>query len=82
MLTGTDAKREKKSLRLYPNPAQNKVTVYSPVAGNLTIFNALGQKVQTRSVVSGQNHLDISRLPQGMYWIKMQGMAEEKLVVE
>jgi uncharacterized repeat protein (TIGR02543 family) len=73
---------DKKALRIFPNPAQNKVTVFSPVAGNLTIFNALGQKVETRSVVSGQNHLDISRLPQGMYWIKMQGMAEEKLVVE
>jgi hypothetical protein len=82
VLTGTNAKMEKKSLRLYPNPAQNKVTVFSPVAGELIIFNALGQKVQTRSVVNGQNHLDISGLPQGMYWIKMQGMAEEKLVVE
>jgi hypothetical protein len=82
VLTETNAKMEKKNLRLYPNPAQNKVTVFSPMEGNLTILNALGQKVQTQSVISGQNHLDISRLPQGMYWIKMQGMAEEKLVVE
>jgi hypothetical protein len=73
---------KKEKMSLFPNPAQNKVTVYSPVAGELIIFNALGQKVATQSVVVGQNQLDILGLPKGMYWIKMQGMAEEKLVVE
>jgi hypothetical protein len=52
------------------------------VAGELELFNALGQKLKTQSILIGQSRLDVSGLPKGMYWIKMQGMTEEKLVVE
>jgi hypothetical protein len=73
---------KKEEMSLFPNPAQTSATVFSPVAGELELFNALGQKVKTQSILIGQSCLDVSGLPKGIYWIKVQGMGEEKLVVE
>jgi hypothetical protein len=82
VLTSNVGAIQKKALRIFPNPAQTSATVFSPQAGELELYNAMGQKVKTQTILNGQNRLDVSGLPKGMYWIKMQGMAEEKLVVE
>jgi hypothetical protein len=82
VLTSNVGAIQKKALRIFPNPAQTSATVFSPQAGELELYNAMGQKVKSQTTLIGQNHLDVSGLPKGMYWIRMEDMTEEKLIVE
>jgi hypothetical protein len=82
VLTETNTSLHSKTLHLYPNPAKNQVVVYSPASGILEIFNAMGQRVKTLTILKGPNHLDISSLPKGMYQVRMEGLNVEKLIVE
>ncbi len=63
---------------LFPNPARHTVTVSlaSPfvVGDRLELFNALGQRLQTLRVGSGQRQLDVdvSALPAGPYFFRLR----------
>jgi hypothetical protein len=81
VLTGSESNLVQKKLSIYPNPATNRVSVYSPAAGELELINALGQKVKTQSILSGRNEVNISGLPKGMYQVRMEEYVI-KLMVE
>jgi hypothetical protein len=72
----------KKRLHLFPNPARSAVAVFSPEAGQLEIYNSMAQKVKTQYMLKGQNILNISGLSNGLYWIKVVGFPDEKLIIE
>lgn len=60
-----------KSLKVYPNPAQDRVTISLPTnveLENITIYNLLGQKVMT----SQDSILNVSELASGQYIIQVQ----------
>jgi hypothetical protein len=82
VLTSSENKQVQKKLRIYPNPAKNRISVYSPAVGELELFNALGQKVKSQSILSGHNEVNFSGLPKGMYQVRMEDQNVEKLVVE
>jgi hypothetical protein len=53
-------------ITLYPNPAQDIVSIASPIkVKTLDIFNMVGQKVLT----SNSKTFNVIELPQGMYFI-------------
>jgi hypothetical protein len=82
VLTGSENNLIQKKLSIYPNPASNRVAVYSPAAGDLEFFNALGQQVKTQTIFNGRNEVNLSGLPKGMYQLRMKGLNVEKLLVE
>lgn len=53
-----------KSISLYPNPANDFVTIEGAEAAEVQIFNTLGQSVKT---FHNTNQLNTSNLPEGVY---------------
>lgn len=68
---------EKSAFILYPNPAQNQITInvsHLEQNDDFSIYNILGQNVtaQTTKIRVNENEfrLDIKKLPDGIYYIK------------
>ena len=59
------------AIRLYPNPATDKVTLTVAVQGQVDIIDVTGRLVMKRQVFVGDNTLDVSSLPNGLYYVKM-----------
>ena len=59
------------SLSVYPNPTSGMLNIESKtkVANSIILFNLMGQKVM--EVNENQNIIDVSNLPQGMYFIQV-----------
>ncbi len=67
-------------LAIFPNPAKDKITLsFARITGNtqLSIFNVSGKKVIERQLTVTETQLDISTLPQGVYFVRVQ---DEKMV--
>jgi hypothetical protein len=61
------------SLSVFPNPAQDFVTIKSPnnTNGNYQIYNALG-KIVSENSFNGTEIINVSEIPAGIYFIKLQ----------
>lgn len=68
----------KGSLLLFPNPAQNTVTIYAD--GEVFIYNITGQLIKTTGMIQECTTLDISDFPCGIYIIKSQGESAKLIV--
>jgi len=69
------------SLRIYPNPAHDKLCVDSKnsMMEQLTIYNTMGQVVNTiQDVYQGKTEVNIANLPDGMYYILYRDVNEQK----
>jgi hypothetical protein len=72
------------SVQLYPNPAQERVTldfqrtVETPL--QLTIYNALGQVLAQETTATGrsQQQLSLKGLPSGVLFIEIKGQQEQQ----
>ena len=70
----------------YPNPAKNLLTIktdYDKGAVSVLVLNMQGQEVMYFTV-EGQRTIDVSRLPAGIYTVKMLGgsVVTQKVVIE
>jgi len=65
------------TLRLYPNPAANTVSVIisdaSSIGSLLEIFDQVGQRLMTARITATSIQLNISSLPRGLYFIRVNG---------
>jgi hypothetical protein len=73
------------SLRVYPNPTdgQLRITNYELQIKNIEIFDLLGKSVGTNPCVRPETTIDISHLPAGMYFMRIQtdkGIITKKIV--
>lgn len=68
-LSVSDVKKTvKSSISYYPNPAQNVLNYKSSEKVNqITVYNSVGQKIQSHKTDSDQGRLDVSALPIGTY---------------
>ncbi|MFM2307870.1 MAG: Secretion system C-terminal sorting domain, partial [Bacteroidota bacterium] len=68
--------------QVYPNPANNLVTVAHAYNFTATaqLTNAMGQQVAMYNLQQGTTQLDISMLPQGIYQLAMYNGAERLTV--
>ncbi|WP_196884891.1 T9SS type A sorting domain-containing protein [Aureivirga sp. CE67] len=66
--------------KIYPNPAQNKITFLVKNLQEVEIYNIQGRKVKT----SKENLLDVSDLGSGMYMVKVisDKIFMEKLIIK
>ena len=66
-------------LSLYPNPAQNQLTITNATAiTNITVTNLLGQTVLSLDGNTKSISLDVTSLPQGIYFVKVNGTEMRK----
>lgn len=68
-LSVSDVKKTvKSSINYYPNPAQNVLNYKSSEkVSQITVYNSVGQKIQSHRTDSDQGRLDVSALPSGTY---------------
>jgi endonuclease I len=73
-------------ISIYPNPLTNQVlTIKTPKNLNVSIFNVLGQNVFESKVTSKSNKLNLSKLKQGVYIVKLEsssGSISKKLIIK
>lgn len=60
------------TISVFPNPTTNgRVTVTTATTGNLQVFNNTGALVKQVKVNAGNNSIDLSALPKGVYRLKL-----------
>jgi len=62
------------TLKIYPNPAKDNITLELSEAikeSNLAIIDIDGQQLITRQITSPKTQLDISALPNGVYFVRL-----------
>ena len=61
-----------KTPHIYPNPANNKITISSLNNREIEIFNIIGQKVENYTL--HDNILDVSALKNGVYYLRIENI--------
>jgi len=73
-LSGTVEKKvaENIDFAAYPNPFNNAFTLVSPLSSSLKIYNLYGNVLLNKNGLSGNEQIDLSGLPNGIYILKVQ----------
>jgi len=64
------------NLKIYPNPSSGNLTITSTSLdswASLSVFNSLGQLVETLPIASGQGEIYLQGLPKGLLVVKLEG---------
>lgn len=70
------------SIQAHPNPSfSGDVMVSTPAPGTLQVFNSAGFFVKQIEAKAGKNPLDLSKMPKGIYYIKV-GEEMTSVIVE
>ena len=72
-------------MTVFPNPANDYVTVTAPDLNGVVLYNALGQEVMKAVATHGICNLDLSGLQRGLYLIKADtstGNSIQKLILK
>ncbi|MEN9611932.1 MAG: hypothetical protein RLZZ628_2746 [Bacteroidota bacterium] len=71
--TGFGEVMPKANVNLYPNPTSNQLTIdYNETVKQLSIVNLLGQSLKTLEInASGRMDVNLSELPQGVYFLRI-----------
>ncbi|MFN8436820.1 MAG: T9SS type A sorting domain-containing protein [Cytophagales bacterium] len=76
-----DDVQAEESLSLYPNPNKGKFIVSSKEESNLKIINAKGEIVLQKTLIIGENDIDITSLKSGVYMARSNSQ-QTKFVIE
>ena len=88
MLTGfagIENETLKPEISIYPNPANNNVTITSNNAKELVIFNSVGKEVKIITNPLSTENINISDLPKGIYFVQVKNgnsILTKKLVIK
>jgi hypothetical protein len=86
----TEFSNNQDNLTIYPNPAQNQITInlqgFQNLAGlNLEIYNIQGQLLIQQPLTQNNTQIDIFQFPQGIYLAKLRlndgSIAQKKFIV-
>lgn len=69
---GIDTPQSTKAINVYPNPATNTIIINNCTSGKIQLFDITGHKVIETASKSSTLTLDISQLPQGVYFLKSE----------
>jgi hypothetical protein len=78
LITSADTRFSNTSIVRYticPNPSKDKITIFSlNIIGNtqLSIYNVSGERVFERQLTDNETQIDISALPRGVYFVRVQ----------
>lgn len=65
---------------IYPNPVHDKVNVQIDQNAQAILYDLHGRKVLTKELYQGNNEIDVSTLPKGMYRLVLQNKDKQKQV--
>lgn len=68
---------ELSKILIYPNPAQDKITLTGSEEGSFAIYSLNGKLVEKGSLNTPKTAINISHLPQGTYLIQFNGKIEK-----
>jgi photosystem II stability/assembly factor-like uncharacterized protein len=73
---GTDEKQQMSSLKIYPNPAINHITIElsesgTNINGTYTIFGMSGLALIQQQVQDSRSEINVSSLPKGIYFVRL-----------
>jgi hypothetical protein len=74
---------QKNEIKVFPNPANDKIEVTGLINGTIEIINVQGQIVKTLNASSTKTTIDLTKLSGGVYLIKVKtdkGIAVKKLI--
>lgn len=68
-----DMEKEEGAISIFPIPAKDKLTISIPEVGvgELLIKNQMGVLIMKQNLISGINHVSISELESGNYYISL-----------
>ncbi len=70
---GVNENNKEDMVEVYPNPATNSLTLtFAKGGGTITIYNVLGEIVFTSPNTTHTKEIDISALPSGVYFVRVQ----------
>jgi len=72
----TDASPSSIHFKIYPNPSTDKITRETstiPTNSQLFISNLSGRQLIARKITEPKTQIDISRVPNGVYIVKIMG---------
>jgi len=68
----------KNQVSVYPNPANNVLTIENAQGAAVSVFNMLGQELLHTTVKDNMQTLNVSELPEGTYVVRIANGAEVK----
>ena len=69
------------TLTLFPNPANESATLQGENLGEISLYNALGQKVDTFFAHESQVVIPTAKYPEGIYFVKTSNGNTQRLVI-
>lgn len=60
-------------IAMYPNPATSALYIDIKIEAQAMVYNTTGQLMQQATITPGNNTINTSALPAGMYYIQLQG---------
>ena len=75
------AEPEQNTLKLWPNPTSGKFTIELGTATSIEVMDVQGRCVGKYALQSGTNKIDLDNLPEGLYFIKGENGAAQKLLL-
>lgn len=82
VITDSKVREMANQIYIYPNPAQNLVTIaHAPIGSEIKLLDLQGRELISQKATSEITELNIQALPQGLYMLKV-GNVKQKLTVE
>ena len=72
-ITGITNTTTTAALTAYPNPTTGNVTINSPEAGQVVVYNTLGELIYTQAVQAGNITILLGNAPTGIYTVIVTG---------
>lgn len=72
IITDVEEVVESMANTIYPNPTSGSFNIELAEESNVTVFNALGQVVKHLEKAAGNQQIDLSNAPKGLYYVRIQ----------
>jgi len=66
---------------IFPNSGHGKFTARSPEFAEMVIFNSVGEAVYAKRLSKGNNEIDLSKYPKGIYFAQA-GNVKTRIIIE
>ncbi len=70
----------KSTIKIFPNPATNELTIEGAEGSDVSIYNTIGQSFHKLRVIKNKEVIDVRSLVPGMYIIQIVGPGGEQVV--
>lgn len=71
-----------KAIEAFPNPVSRYLHIVAETEGAVQLYSMAGVHIETRSIVTGENKIDISHLVNGIYILKAYNNNRDLLKIE